>query len=326
VKRRELITLVGAAAAWPLVARAQQGAMPVIGFLDSRTPEALTGRLRAFRQGLNDADYVEDKNFAIAYRWAENQLDRLSALATELVDQKVGVLVASGGPPVVLAARSATTSIPIVFLLGEDPVGLGLVANLARPGGNLTGINFANRELVTKQLELLRELVPTASRIAVLVNPANPRIEPTLKIVALGASSMKLQIHTARASNAREIDAAFGEFAREKPDALFVPEDPFLNSRRVQLVLLAGRHGMPAIYSGREYVEAGGLMGYGSNIADAYRQVGVYAGRILRGAKPAELPVVQASKFELVINHQTARMLALTVPPTLLARADEVIE
>jgi len=320
-----LLVLGSAAAVWPLAARAQQ-TIPLIGFLDSRTPEAMTGRLRAFRQGLNDADLVEGKNFAIAYRWAENQLDRLSALATELVDQKVAVLIASGGPPVVFAARSATTSVPIVFLLGEDPVGLGLVANLARPGGNLTGINFANRELVTKQLELLRELVPTASRIAVLVNPANPRIEPTLEIVALGASSMKLQIRTARASTAREIDAAFAEFAREQPDALFVPEDPFLNSRRVQLVLLAGRHGMPAIYSGREYVEAGGLMGYGSNIPDAYRQVGVYAGRILRGAKPAELPVVQASKFELVINHQTARMLALSVPPTLLARADEVIE
>jgi len=325
MRRREFIAGIGGAAAMPLVASAQQ-TMPVIGFLDSRTPEAMAGRLRAFHQGLMDTDHVEGKNAAIAYRWAENQMDRLSALAIELVDQKVAVLIASGGPPVVFAAKSATTSVPIVFLLGEDPVGLGLVANLARPGGNLTGINFANRELVTKQLELLRELVPTATRIAVLVNPANPRIEPTLKNVGLGADSMRLQIWTARASTAREIDAAFGEFARERLDALFVPEDPFLNSRRVQLVLLAGRHGMPAVYSGREYVEAGGLMSYGSNIADAYRQVGVYAGRILRGAKPAELPVVQASKFELVINHQTARMLTLSVPSALLATADEVIE
>jgi putative ABC transport system substrate-binding protein len=327
MRRREFITLIGgAAAAWPFTARAQQPTMPLIGFLDSRLPEAVTDRLRAFRQGLKHTDHVEGTNVAIAYRWAENQLGRLPALATELVDRNVAVLVASGGPAVVFAAKAATTSVPVVFLFGEDPVTAGLVASLARPGGNLTGINFINRELVTKQLELLRELVPTATRVAMLVNPANARIESTVKNVGSAAASMRLQVQTARASTIREIEAAFAEFARERPDALLVPEDPFFASRRVQLVLLAGRHGMPTIYSGREYTEAGGLMSYGSNITDAYRQIGNYAGRILKGAKPADLPIVQSSKFELVINTGTARMLGLAVPDKLLATADEVIE
>jgi ABC-type uncharacterized transport system substrate-binding protein len=261
------------------------------------------------------------------FRWAENQFDRLPVLAAELVRLPVAVIASSGGPDVAFAAKAATTTIPIVFLSADDPVRLGLVTSLARPGGNLTGINFLNRELVAKQLELLRELVPGTTRVAALVDPANATItESTLSEVELAARPMGLQIQVLKASTSREIDAAFAAFARERPDALFVGSDPFFNARRVQLALLAGRHGVPAIYSGREYAEAGGLMSYGSNITDAYRQIGVYAGRILKGAKPADLPVVQSTKFELVINAQTARMLGLTVPDKLLALADQVIE
>ena len=321
MKRREFIALLGgAAAAWPLAARAQQPAMPVIGFLDSRSPDAFADRLRGFRQGLKDTGYVEGENVAIEYRWAENQFDRLPELAAELVRRQVAVIVASGGAAAAFAAKAATTTIPIVFIVGEDPVRLGLVASLARPGGNLTGINFLSGELTAKRLELLRELVPGAARVAVLVNPANAaNTETTLRDVEPAARAMGLQIQVLNASTSREIDAAFATIVRERPDALFVGSDAFFNARRVQLALLAARHGVPAIYSDREYAEAGGLMSYGSNIVDAYRQVGVYAGRILKGAKPADLPVVQSSKFELVINPQTARMLGLTVPPTLLA-------
>ena len=328
MKRREFISLLGgAAAAWPLAAHAQQPAMPVIGFLDSRSPDALTDRLRGLRQGLKSTGYTEDENVTIAYRWAENQLDRLPMLAGELSRRQIAVIVASGGPEVVFAAKAATTTIPIVFLTAEDPVRLGLVASLARPGGNLTGINFLNCELAAKQLELLRELVPATSRVAVLVNPANPtNVATTLREVELAGRIMGLQLKVLNAGTSREIDAAFATFVRERPDAVFVSQEPFFSSRRLQLSLLAMRHGLPATYSGREYAEVGGLMAYGSNIADAYREIGVYAGRILKGAKPADLPVVQSSKFELVINAQTARMLGLTVPPTLLATADEVIE
>jgi putative ABC transport system substrate-binding protein len=327
MKRREFITLIGsAAAAWPLAARAQQ-AMPVIGFLDSRSSDAVVGRLRAFRLGLKETGYVEGDNVEIAYRWAENQFDRLPLLAAELVRRQVAVITASGGPAVAFAAKTATTAIPIVFLSAEDPVRLGLVASLARPGGNLTGINFLNRELGAKRLELLRELVPTAARVAVLVNPTNAiTTESTLRDVKSAAQTIGLQIQVLNASTRREIDAAFATLVRERPDGIFIPEDAFFNSRRLQLSLLAMRHAVPATYSQREYAEVGGLMTYGSDITDAYRQVGVYIGRILKGAKPADIPVVQSSKFELVINAQTARILGLTVPDKLLATADEVIE
>jgi putative tryptophan/tyrosine transport system substrate-binding protein len=324
--RREFITLLGgAAAAWPLAARAQQAAMPVIGFLDPRSPDAMTERLRGFRQGLRDSGYVEGETVAIEYRWAENQMDLLPALAVDLVRRRVAVIVA-GTTSSAFAAETATTTVPIVFLSAEDPVRLGLVASLARPGGNATGINFLSAELTAKRLEILRELVPAAVRVAVIVNPAASDAETTLRDVEPAARAMGLQIRVLNASTSREIDTAFASFVRERPDAVFVSLDPFLNSRRVQLVNLASRHAVPATFSNRDFAEIGGLMSYGANIAHAFRQVGVYAGRVLKGAKPADLPVVQASKFELVINAQTARMLGITVPPSLLATADEVIE
>ena len=327
MKRREFITLLGCSAvAWPLAARAQQ-AMPVIGFLDPRSHHTLADQLRAFRQGLKDTGYVEGENVAIEYRWANNQFDLLPALATELVRRKVAVIVTIEGPPVVLAAKAATTTIPIVFTVSDDPVRLGLVASLARPAGNVTGINFFSNEVLAKRLELLRALVPTATRVAVLVNPANTaNTETTLKDVEPAARAVGLQIQVLNADTSHEIDAAFATIVRERPDALFSASSPYFTSRRIQLVQLAARHAIPATYPGRQYVEVGGLMSYGANVASAWRQLGVYAGRILKGEKPADLPVVQASKFELVINHHTARMLGLTVPPTLLATADEVIE
>jgi putative ABC transport system substrate-binding protein len=328
LNRRAFIALIGGATvAWPLAARAQQAAMPVIGLLDSRSPDALTDRLRGFRQGLKDTGYVEGENVAIEYRWAENQLDRLPALAAELVRRRVAVIATSGGPAVAFAAKAATTTIPIVFGVAEDPVRLGLVASLARPDGNLTGINFLVGELAAKRLELLRALVPAATRVAVLVNPAHAtNAGSTLRDVESAARAMGLQIQVLNASTSREIEAAFVTIVREQPDALFVGNDALFSARRVQLVLLAMLHRVPAIYWDREFAAAGGLMTYGSNIVDVYRQLGVYAGRILKGAKPADLPVVQSSKFELVINHQTARMLGLTVPDKLLVAADEVIE
>ena len=326
MKRREFITLLGsAAAAWPMAAYAQQPAMPVIGFLDTRSPDGMTDRLRAFREGLKDSGYVERENVAIEYRWAENQLDRLPELAAELVRRQVAVIAATSTYSA-FAANAATTTTPIVFLVGEDPVRLGLVASLARPGGNLTGINNFTGELTVKRLELLREMVPGAACIAVLVNPGNIAIETTLRDVQSAARVMGLQIQVLKASTSREIDAAFATFVRERPDAVFVSLDVFFISRRAQLVNLASRHALPASYPLREFAEVGGLMSYGTNIADTFRHIGVYAGRILKGAKPADLPVVQSTKFELVINAWSARMLGLTVPPALLARADEVIE
>jgi putative ABC transport system substrate-binding protein len=327
MRRREFITLLGGAAVgWPLAARAQQ-AIPVIGFLNPTSPDAIADLLRAFRQGLKETGYLEGENVAIEHRWAENQIDRLPALVAELVRRQVAVIATIGGPPAALAAKAATTTIPIVFLVGEDPARLGLVASLARPGGNLTGVNFFNTELAAKRLELLRELLPTAKRVAVLVNPAEAtNTESVVRDAEGAARAMGLQIQVLNASASREIDAAFATVVRERPDALFVGPGPFFTARRVQLVLLAAIHRVPAIYPGRQYVEAGALMSYGASLADSCRQVGVYTGRILKGSKPADLPVVQSSKFELVINHQTARSLGLAVPPTLLATADEVIE
>jgi putative ABC transport system substrate-binding protein len=325
MKRREFLgVLGGAASSWPLVARAQQSSLPVIGFLQATSPDTSAGRLRAFRQGLKETGYVEGENVAIEYRWAEGQNDRLPELAADLVHRKVTVIAAFGGGA--FAAKAATTAVPIVFAVGEDPVGLGLVASLARPGGNLTGINFLNAELAAKRLDLLHELVPAATRITVLVNPTFTDAESTVKHAAAAARTIGLQIQVLNASTNREINTVFASLVRERSDALFVGSDPFLSSRRVQLVHLATLHKVPATYSSREFADAGGLMSYGANIADAWRQVGVYAGRILKGAKPADLPVVQATKFELVINAETARMLGITVPPSLLARADEVIE
>ncbi len=318
MRRREFITLVGGAVAWPLAARAQQPAMPVAGFLNSTSPD--TERLRKFSQGLKEQGFVEGENVAIEYRWAENQIDRLPALATDLVSRRVAVIAATGGPAAAFAAKTATTNIPVVFIVNEDPVTLGLVTSLARPGGNLTGINIIIGELVAKQLELLHELVPAAERIALFINPENTVIaNTTVRDVNSAARPLGLQIQTVKATTRGEIDAAFTTFVRGQPDALFVSPDPyFVQSRHTASI--------PAIYASREIVEVGGLMSYGTNIRDAYRQVGVYTGRILKGAKPADLPVEQASKFELVINHQTARMLGIVLPPSLLATADEVIE
>jgi putative ABC transport system substrate-binding protein len=327
MKRREFITVLGGAAAWPLAARAQQPAMPVIGFLSPTSPEGWAQRLRGFRQGLKDTGHVEGENVAIEYRWAEGQIDRLPVLAADLVRRRIAVIAAPGGNAPAFAARAATTTIPIVFIVGEDPVRLGLVASLARPGGNLTGSNFFTTELGAKRLELLRQLVPAAARVAVLVNPANPNVaESIASDVEAAARPLGLQIQVINASTIHEIDTAFASMVRERFDAVFVGSDAYLNSRRVQLTHLASRHAIPATYGVRDYVEAGGLMSYGANIVDAFREIGAYAGRILKGAKPADLPVVQASKFELVINAGTARMLGLTVPPQLLATADQVIE
>ena len=325
VRRREFITLLGGAVTWPIVARAQQ-AMPAIGFLASQLPDAITDRLRGFRQGLKDTGYVEGENAAIVYRFAENQDDRLPTLAAELVSRPVAVIATAGAPPT-FAATAATTTVPIVFLVGDDPARLGLVTSLSRPGGNITGVNILTSELAAKRLELLHELLPQATRVAVLVNPANAvATETPLKDIgaAARATGMQIQIHNANTS--AEIDAAFETMSRERPDAVFVTASSFFNGRRLQLAQLAAFYRLPASYGLREYVEAGGLMSYGTNIVDGYRQVGIYTGRILNGAKPMDLPVVQSSKIELVINAQTARMLGLIVPDKLLVAADDLIE
>jgi putative ABC transport system substrate-binding protein len=327
MKRRRFITLLGGtAAAWPLAARAQQATMPVIGFLGPTSLDVFSDRLRGLHRGLKETGYVEGENLAITYRWAEGQFDRLPALAAELVRRQVAV-IASGATNAAFAAKAATTTIPILFLIPEDPVGLGLVASIARPGGNMTGVNLLSAEVVAKRLELLRELIPSAARIAVLINPADAKTsDSTLRDVDRAARTIGLQIQVARARTVGEIDAAFAAFARERPDALFVSTDPFFTSRRVQLANLASRHAIPMTSGTREITDVGGLISYGANIPDAWRQVGVYAGRILKGTKPGDLPVVQATKLELIINAQTARILGLTVPAPLLATADEVIE
>jgi len=327
MRRRDFIKgIAGPAVVWPLVARAQQPTVPVVGVLDPRLPGNVQDLLRVFRQGLKDTGYVEGENLALEYRWAENQMDRLPTLAADLVRRRVAVIAAIS-PAAAVAAKEATTTLPIVFLVNEDPVRRGLVASLAHPSGTLTGINILTVEVAAKRLDLLRELMPSATRVGVLVNPVNTSVtETTLSEVADAARPMGLQIKVVNASTSGEIETAFASFMRERPDVLFVAADPYFYTRRVQFAVLAARHAMPTTYSQRDFAQAGGLMSYGTNIADAYRQIGVYAGRILKGAKPADLPVVQASKFELVINLATARALGLAVPPTLLARADEVIE
>ena len=329
MRRREFITFLGGAAASPTlaprVAHAQRQ-MPVIGLLISQSSDGYAERLRRFREGLKEAGYVEGENVAIEYRWADNQMDRLPMLAAELVRRPVAVLAAAGTISV-FAAKTATTTVPIAFIVAEDPVRLGLVASLARPGGNMTGINFVSAELVAKRLELMRQLLPAANRVAVLVNPTNAsRAGSTRTEAEAAARAMGLQIELLGAGTSREIDSIFAGFVRDRPDVLLVGNDPIFSSRRVQLANLAAQRSIPATYGVREIVEVGGLMSYGARVTDAYRQMGVYAGRILKGEKPADLPVVQSSKFELVINAQTARMLGLTVPPSLLAIADEVIE
>jgi putative tryptophan/tyrosine transport system substrate-binding protein len=327
IRRRDFVILLGGgAAAWPLAARAQQPAMPVIGFLNPTFIESNADRLRGFHGGLKDAGYVEGENLAVVYRWAEGQNDRLPELAAELVRRHVSV-IASFAPAAAFAAKAATTTIPIVFGVNEDPVRLGLVASLARPSGNATGVNYFTAEVAAKRLNLLRELVPAAVHVSVLVNPANATsTESTLKDVLTAARAIGLQTQVLNAGTGSEVNAAFATLVTKKSDALLVAGDAFFSHRCVQLVHLATRHAIPAIYSQREFTEIGGLMSYGPNLADAFRQMGAYVGRILKGAKPADLPVVQSTKFELVINAETARTLGLAVPPTLLATADEVIE
>ena len=326
IGRRELVAALGSVAVWPLAARAQQPAMPVIGVLDSVSVDFGIRNLPAFRQSLGEEGYVEGQNVAIEYRWAEGRYDRLPELAADLVRRRVSVIVANS-TPASIAAKAATSTIPIVFGVGDDPVKLGLVANLGRPGGNATGVNFFVGELAAKRLDLLRELVPSAARVAVLVNPSDPvRTASNLRDVETAARAIGLQIQVLKANTVSEIDMAFTTLARERADALFVVPDAFFNSRRVQLPILAARHTFPAAFGQRDFVEVGGLMSYGTNLADARRQIGVYTGRILKGVKPADLPVVQSSTFELIINLATARALGLTAPPSFLARADEVIE
>jgi putative ABC transport system substrate-binding protein len=327
LKRREFITLLGGAtAAWPIAAQAQQTAIPVIGFLNPASSDGYTERLRAFRQGLKDTGNVERENVTIEYYWGENQVDRLPTLAAELVRRPVSVIAAASASAA-FAAKGATTTIPIAFVVAEDPVRLGLVASLPRPGGNMTGVNFLSAELVAKRLEFLRQVVPAAGRVAVLVNPFNAsRVESTLRDAEAAGRAMQLQIQVVKASTSREIEAVFSGFVRERPDALLVGNDPLFTSRRVQLTQLAAIHRLPATYAVREIAEVGGLMSYGASLTEVYREFGVYAGRLLKGVKPADLPVLQPTKFELVINLPTARALGLEVPPTLLARADEVIE
>src|SRR5215470_4554827 len=326
MRRRDFIrAIVGSAAAWPLAARAQQPAMPVIGFLASPSRTIAEFVLPAFRQGLKDNGYVEGENVAIEDRWAENQIDQLPPLAADLVRRRVA-LIATVTPEAALAAKAATTTIPIVFGVGDDPVKTGLVTSLARPGGNLTGINFFSCELAAKRIELLHEMVPAAARVGVLGDPTFPLTESSVRDAETAARTMGLQVKVLSASTSREINAAFANFVREWPDVLYVGPSPFFISRRVQLTQLAARYAVPAIYSVRQYTEAGGLISYGTSQTDAFRQMGVYTGRILKGMKPADLPVIQSTKFELIINAETARMLGLTVPDKLLSLADEVIE
>jgi putative ABC transport system substrate-binding protein len=325
VRRRDFITLLGAAAAWSVAARAQQAAMPVIGFLNSESSDLFAYLARAFRQGLSQSGYVDGDNMAIEYRWADGQYDRLPALVADLIRRQVTVIAANSPAPV-MAAKAATTTIPIVFATGYDPVAGGLVASLARPGGNLTGVTSLTAEVGPKRLELLRELVPTVT-IGLLVNPAAGSFAETISSdLQLAARKLGLQFHMLYASAERDFDAVFATLAQLRVGGLVIGSDPFFNSRSEQLAVLAIRHGMPAVYQYREFAAAGGLMSYGGSLTDMYRQVGVHTGRILKGEKPADLPVQQTTKVELIINLKTAKALGIEVPATLLARADEVIE
>ena len=326
MRRRDFITLLGsAAAAWPLAARAQQAALPVVGYLNFGSPESDASRLTGLRRGLNQSGYVEGRNLVIEYRWAGNQADRLPALTADLVQLRVAVIV-TPGLVATLAAKAATTSIPIVFSVGNDPVQLGLVASLNRPGGNLTGFNNVTNELGAKGLALLHELVPGTETIGFLENPNNPTFELTTRDVLAAASVVGLKVQILKASNDREIDAAFVSLVQARTGALLVGNDVLFNNRIEQVVALAARYAIPTMYSQREFVVAGGLIGYGTSIIEVYRQVGLYTGRILKGEKPANLPVIQATKIELIINLKTTKALGLQIPDRLLALADEVIE
>jgi putative tryptophan/tyrosine transport system substrate-binding protein len=328
MQRREFITLLGGtAAAWPLAARAQQPAMPVVGFVNTSSADAGAPHVAVFRKALGEAGYVEGRNVSVEYHWLEGQLDRLPALMADLVRRRVAVIAASNSTSAAIAAKAATATIPIVFGVVDDPVRLGLVVSLARPGGNATGINFFAGEVIGKRLGLLHELVPKAVRVAVLVNPTNAtNTETALRGVQEAARTIGLQIHVLNATTIGEIDAAFATLARERPDALFVAANGFFLSRRMQFVTLTARDRIPAAYANRDAVAVGGLMSYGTSFADTFRQIGVYTGKILNGTKPADLPVVQSTRFEFVLNLKTAKTLGLTIPPGVLAIADEAIE
>jgi putative tryptophan/tyrosine transport system substrate-binding protein len=327
MRRREFITLLGGtAAAWPLAARAQQPAIPVVGFLSSASPTESAHMVAAFRQGLSETRHIDGQNVAIEFRWAGGEYDRLPSLAADLVRRQVTVITAVGGAMSAIAAKTATTTIPIVFSTGGDPVEQGLVASLNRPGGNITGVSVLTAALAAKRLEILREVVPNADVIGLLLNPRGTAAEPQLRDVRDAARAVRQQVHVFNASNERDIETAFATLVQARIGALIVAADPFFNSRRDSLVALAARHSIPAIYEWREFAEAGGLMSYGTSLPEAYRHVGVYTGRILRGAKPADLPVLRSTKVEFVINLKTARALGVTFPLPLSGRADEVIE